>query len=32
MAQIAERAGLQQSSIYYWFRSKAEILAASSSG
>jgi AcrR family transcriptional regulator len=27
MAQIAERAGLRQSSIYYWFRSKAEILA-----
>ena len=26
MAQIAEGAGLQQSSIYYWFRSKAEIL------
>ena len=28
MAQIAERAGLQQSSIYYWFRSKSEILAS----
>lgn len=28
MAQIAERAGLQQSSIYYWFRSKAEILGS----
>lgn len=28
MAQIAERSGLQQSSIYYWFRSKAEILAS----
>jgi AcrR family transcriptional regulator len=28
MAQIAERAGLQQSSIYYWFRGKAEILAS----
>jgi AcrR family transcriptional regulator len=27
MAQIAEAAGLQQSSIYYWFRSKADILA-----
>lgn len=27
MAQIAERAGLKQSSIYYWFRSKPEILA-----
>ena len=26
MAQIAQRAGLKQSSIYYWFRSKAEIL------
>lgn len=28
MAQIAERAGLQQSSIYYWFRSKADILGS----
>ncbi len=28
MAQIAERSGLQQSSIYYWFRSKAEILGS----
>jgi TetR/AcrR family transcriptional regulator len=28
MAQIAERAGLQQSSIYYWFGSKAEVLAS----
>jgi AcrR family transcriptional regulator len=28
MAQIAERAGLKQSSIYYWFRSKAEVLAS----
>ena len=28
MAQIAERAGLQQSSIYYWFRSKSDILAS----
>jgi TetR/AcrR family transcriptional regulator len=28
MAQIAERAGLQQSSIYYWFRSKAEVLGS----
>lgn len=28
MAQIAEQAGLQQSSIYYWFRSKSEILAS----
>jgi AcrR family transcriptional regulator len=28
MAQIAEGAGLQQSSIYYWFRSKAEILSS----
>lgn len=28
MAEIAERAGLQQSSIYYWFRSKAEILGS----
>lgn len=27
MAQIAERAGLKQSSIYYWFRSKSDILA-----
>ena len=27
MAQIAERAGLKQSSIYYWFKSKSEILA-----
>ncbi|MGY6499273.1 MAG: TetR/AcrR family transcriptional regulator [Acidimicrobiales bacterium] len=27
MAEIAEGAGLKQSSIYYWFRSKAEILA-----
>ena len=26
MAQIAEAAGLQQSSIYYWFRSKSDIL------
>jgi TetR/AcrR family transcriptional regulator len=28
MAQIAEQAGLQQSSIYYWFKSKSEILAS----
>jgi TetR/AcrR family transcriptional regulator len=28
MAQIAESAGLQQSSIYYWFRSKSEILSS----
>jgi AcrR family transcriptional regulator len=28
MAQIAERAGLQQSSIYYWFRSKSDVLAS----
>ena len=28
MAQIAEPAGLQQSSIYYWFGSKADILAS----
>lgn len=28
MAEIADRAGLQQSSIYYWFRSKAEILGS----
>lgn len=28
MAQVAERAGLQQSSIYYWFRSKADVLRA----
>jgi AcrR family transcriptional regulator len=28
MAQIAELAGLQQSSIYYWFRSKADILGS----
>jgi AcrR family transcriptional regulator len=28
MAQIAEGSGLQQSSIYYWFRSKSEILAS----
>lgn len=28
MAQIAERSGLQQSSIYYWFKSKSEILAS----
>ena len=28
MAQIAEAAGLQQSSIYYWFGSKAEVLAS----
>jgi AcrR family transcriptional regulator len=28
MAQIAEHAGLKQSSIYYWFRSKSEILAS----
>jgi TetR/AcrR family transcriptional regulator len=28
MAQIAERSGLQQSSIYYWFRSKSDILAS----
>jgi len=28
MAEIAERAGLKQSSIYYWFRSKSEILAS----
>jgi AcrR family transcriptional regulator len=28
MSQIADRAGLKQSSIYYWFSSKAEILAS----
>lgn len=28
MAQIAEHAGLKQSSIYYWFRSKSDILAS----
>lgn len=28
MAQIAERSGLRQSSIYYWFRSKSEILGS----
>jgi AcrR family transcriptional regulator len=28
MAQIAERAGLKQSSIYYWFRSKSDILTS----
>lgn len=28
MAQIAEQSGLQQSSIYYWFRSKSDILAS----
>lgn len=28
MAQIAERAGLKQSSIYYWFRSKSDILGS----
>ena len=28
MAEIAEQAGLKQSSIYYWFRSKSEILAS----
>ncbi len=28
MAQIAERSGLQQSSIYYWFRSKSDVLAS----
>jgi AcrR family transcriptional regulator len=28
MAQIAQRAGLQQSSIYYWFRSKSDILGS----
>lgn len=28
MAQIAEGSGLQQSSIYYWFRSKSEILGS----
>ncbi|HMJ79091.1 MAG TPA: TetR/AcrR family transcriptional regulator [Iamia sp.] len=28
MAQIAEGSGLQQSSIYYWFRSKSDILAS----
>jgi len=28
MAEIAEAAGLQQSSIYYWFGSKADILAS----
>lgn len=28
MAAIAERAGLKQSSIYYWFRSKSEILGS----
>jgi TetR/AcrR family transcriptional regulator len=28
MSQIADRAGLKQSSIYYWFGSKAEILAS----
>lgn len=28
MAQVAERAGLQQSSIYYWFGSKSDVLLA----
>lgn len=28
MAQIAEGSGLQQSSIYYWFRSKSDVLAS----
>ncbi|MET0901967.1 MAG: helix-turn-helix domain-containing protein, partial [Acidimicrobiales bacterium] len=28
MAQIAQRAGLQQSSIYYWFGSKSAVLAS----
>ncbi len=28
MAQIAEHAGLKQSSIYYWFRSKSDILTS----
>ncbi|HEV7722076.1 MAG TPA: helix-turn-helix domain-containing protein, partial [Iamia sp.] len=28
MAQIAEGSGLQQSSIYYWFRSKSDILGS----
>ena len=28
MAQIASAAGLQQSSLYYYFRSKEEVLAA----
>ncbi|MGE3621875.1 MAG: TetR/AcrR family transcriptional regulator [Acidimicrobiia bacterium] len=28
MAQIAEQVGLKQSSIYYWFRSKADILSS----
>lgn len=28
MAQIAEAAGLQQSSIYYWFRSKSDVLGS----
>jgi AcrR family transcriptional regulator len=28
MAQIAEASGLQQSSIYYWFKSKADVLGS----
>ena len=32
MAQIAEGAGLQQSSIYYWFRSRPRSSGRSSSG
>ena len=28
MAQIAEASGLQQSSIYYWFKSKSEVLGS----
>lgn len=28
MAEIAEQAGLKQSSIYYWFRSKSDILTS----
>lgn len=28
MAQIAEAAGLQQSSIYYWFRSKSDVVGS----
>lgn len=28
MAQIAEASGLQQSSIYYWFKSKTEVLGS----
>ena len=28
MAQIAEASGLQQSSIYYWFRSKSDVLGS----